>query len=57
MLFHYMNGTGADPVFQRGGGGTVKGSRGPSPGNFFIFKGFFMQSKAYWALFLTQYIA
>ena len=31
---------------------TVKGS----PGKYLIFKGFLMQSQAYWALLLTQYI-
>ena len=35
---------------------TVQGSRGTPPGKCLISKGFFMQSKAYWALFLTQYI-
>ena len=29
---------------------------GPAPGNFLISKEFLIQSKAYWALFLTQYI-
>ena len=36
---------------------TVKGSRGgPPPEKFLISKGFLMQSKAYWALFLIRYI-
>ena len=35
---------------------TVKGSRGTPPGKFLTYKRFVMQSKAYWALFLTQYI-
>ena len=29
---------------------------GASPGKFFIFKGFLLQSEAYWALFVPQYI-
>ena len=49
----------------RGGGGlkfdnkkyfTVMGSRGPPPQKLLISKGFLMQSKAYRALFPTQYI-
>ena len=35
---------------------TVKESRGPPPGEFLISKSFVMQSKAYWAVFLTQYV-
>ena len=33
----------------------VEGSRGPSPGKFFISIGFLMQSKEYWELY-TQYV-
>ena len=56
---------GADPAFQRVGGGckiwhkkyfTVKESRGQPPGEFLFSKSFVMQSKAYWAVFLTQYV-
>ena len=55
---------GADLAFQWGGGVKFdnffyffgKGSRGPPSGKFLISKGFLLQYKAYWALFLTQYI-
>ena len=33
-----------------------KGVEGPAPGKFLICKDFLVYCKAYWALFLTQYI-
>ena len=35
---------------------NFKGVEGSIAGKFLISKGFLMQSKAHWALFLTQYI-
>ena len=35
---------------------NCKGVEGPAPGGTFDSQGFLMQSKVYWALFLTHYI-